>query len=351
MRWPAQLFLVLCTITALSSGLTYSVSAQSGAVNAVVFVRPGCPHCHVVMTEVLPPLKQEYGDRLRVVELDTTTPAGNAAWNAALQAYDLARGDPPQTGVPTLLIGDTALVGSVEIPERFPALIEMYLADGGVAMPDLPGLDEPAADDPQEAGLWATVWGRYTRDLAGNVLSTLVLIALVATIIWVLRPRPWHTTWAQRTGALGMLVPIGLGLVAAVYLAYVETTGATAVCGPVGDCNTVQESRYALLFGFLPVAVLGVIGYIAILGGYVYANWIKGIGAEYVPALVFAMALFGLAFSTYLTFLEPFVIGATCAWCLTSAVCMIGVALASAGSGWTSLRLLSNAFGWRRQHS
>ncbi len=44
MRWPAQLFLVLCTITALSSGLTYSVSAQSGAVNAVVFVRPGCPH-------------------------------------------------------------------------------------------------------------------------------------------------------------------------------------------------------------------------------------------------------------------------------------------------------------------
>ncbi len=51
------------------------------------------------------------------------------------------------------------------------------------------------------------------------------------------------------------------------------------------------------------------------------------------------MALFGLAFSTYLTFLEPFVIGATCAWCLTSAVCMLGVALASAGSGWTSLRL------------
>ncbi len=71
--------------------------------------------------------------------------------------------------------------------------------------PDLPGLDEPASDDPEEAGLWATVWGRYTRDLAGNVLSTLVLIALVATIIWVLRPRP-GTPWAQRTGALGMLV-------------------------------------------------------------------------------------------------------------------------------------------------
>ncbi|MBS3753330.1 MAG: hypothetical protein KGY46_08075 [Anaerolineales bacterium] len=27
---------------------------------------------------------------------------------------------------------------------------------------------------------------------------------------------------------------------------------------------------------------------------------------------------FGTFFSMYLTFLEPFVIGATCAWCLTS---------------------------------
>jgi uncharacterized membrane protein len=31
------------------------------------------------------------------------------------------------------------------------------------------------------------------------------------------------------------------------------------------------------------------------------------------------MALGGTVFSIYLTALEPFVIGATCAWCLTSA--------------------------------
>jgi len=34
------------------------------------------------------------------------------------------------------------------------------------------------------------------------------------------------------------------------------------------------------------------------------------------------MTCFGIAFSIYLTFLEPFVIGATCAWCLTSAIVM-----------------------------
>jgi len=34
------------------------------------------------------------------------------------------------------------------------------------------------------------------------------------------------------------------------------------------------------------------------------------------------MTAFGTLFSIYLTFLEPFVIGATCAWCLTSAIIM-----------------------------
>jgi len=34
------------------------------------------------------------------------------------------------------------------------------------------------------------------------------------------------------------------------------------------------------------------------------------------------MTAFGTLFSIYLTFLEPFVIGATCAWCLSSAIIM-----------------------------
>ena len=37
---------------------------------------------------------------------------------------------------------------------------------------------------------------------------------------------------------------------------------------------------------------------------------------------LFFLALGGTIFSAYLTFLEPFVIGATCGWCLVSAVMM-----------------------------
>jgi uncharacterized membrane protein len=49
----------------------------------------------------------------------------------------------------------------------------------------------------------------------------------------------------------------------------------------------------------------------------------------------------GTAFSTYLTILEPFVIGATCAWCLTSAVIVTVLMLLSAGpasAAWGRLR-------------
>jgi uncharacterized membrane protein len=44
----------------------------------------------------------------------------------------------------------------------------------------------------------------------------------------------------------------------------------------------------------------------------------KGIAA----IAMFGFAIFGVSFSIYLTFLEPFVIGATCLWCLSSATIM-----------------------------
>jgi uncharacterized membrane protein len=106
------------------------------------------------------------------------------------------------------------------------------------------------------------------------------------------------------------------------YLAYVETAQVDAVCGPVGDCNTVQQSQYARLFGVLPIGVLGLIGYLAIAMSWAIARVDKDSLADLATLVLFMMTIFGTLFSIYLTFLEPFVIGATCAWCVTSAVLM-----------------------------
>ena len=128
-----------------------------------------------------------------------------------------------------------------------------------------------------------------------------------------------------------------VGLTVASYLAYVETRQVKAVCGPVGDCNAVQQSEYALLFGVLPVAVLGVIGYVAILAAWAWGRLGSGRLTELAPLALFGMALLGTLFSIYLTFLEPFVVGATCSWCLTSAMMMTLILLLVTEQGCTAL--------------
>jgi uncharacterized membrane protein len=80
------------------------------------------------------------------------------------------------------------------------------------------------------------------------------------------------------------------------------------------------------VFG-LPVGVLGVVAYVGVI-----ACW--GIGRMRSPgasrparAVLLVIAFGGVVFSAYLTFLEPFVIGATCSWCLLSAVAMAVILL------------------------
>jgi uncharacterized membrane protein len=82
----------------------------------------------------------------------------------------------------------------------------------------------------------------------------------------------------------------------------------------------VQQSSYAFLFGVLPVGVLGVVGYAAFILLWAGARLLSGRALDLARVALFAIAVVGTLFSIYLTFLEPFVIGATCAWCLTSAI-------------------------------
>jgi len=136
-----------------------------------------------------------------------------------------------------------------------------------------------------------------------------------------------------------------LGLIVAGYLAFVEVSENEAVCGAVGDCNTVQQSTYAKLFGVLPIGVLGVIGYLFILSAWGFSRNADARIADWGSAALLGFALFGVAFSAYLTFLEPFVIGATCAWCLTSAMLMIQLLCLHTTDGWNAVRRLREGAG------
>jgi uncharacterized membrane protein len=74
---------------------------------------------------------------------------------------------------------------------------------------------------------------------------------------------------------------------------------------------------------------MGLAGYVGIMAAWLTARYTKGKFVDLANLSMFGMAVFGVFFSIYLTFLEPFVIGATCAWCLTSAILITTLMLLS----------------------
>jgi len=161
--------------------------------------------------------------------------------------------------------------------------------------------------------------------------AAIVFVVLVLNIfIPVLRmvgksSLPLVSSWSKWS------IPISVmgGLAVAGYLTFIESTGTPVMCGPTGGCETVQNSKYAILFGVLPIGVLGLAGYLAILVGWLAWQFGPQATKKIGVLSVWAMCIFGVLFSIYLTFLEPFVIGATCMWCISSAVLMMILLLIS----------------------
>jgi uncharacterized membrane protein len=114
-----------------------------------------------------------------------------------------------------------------------------------------------------------------------------------------------------------VLAVVGLGVAA--YLTYVHYEGIKPVCGLGGDCEKVQTSEWAELAA-VPVALLGLIGYAAILAT-LFVNREEALIAGALVTLV------GFGFSVYLTYRELFTIDAICPWCVSSAVILTLLAI------------------------
>ncbi|MHB8657194.1 MAG: vitamin K epoxide reductase family protein [Solirubrobacteraceae bacterium] len=123
----------------------------------------------------------------------------------------------------------------------------------------------------------------------------------------------------ERRLSVAILVLCLLGIGDAGYLTYVHYAGLKVLCLSSGGCETVQASRYAKLDG-VPVAVLGLAGYLTILAAL-------AIRAELARAVAFGVALIGFLFSMYLTYRELFTIKAICQWCVGSAVLMTALVI------------------------
>jgi uncharacterized membrane protein len=111
------------------------------------------------------------------------------------------------------------------------------------------------------------------------------------------------------------LTVIGLGV--ATYLTVVHYVGFSALActggGAHSSCQTVQSSQWSKLAG-IPVALLGLIGYLGILASLLVRD------RDETRLATLGLTTIGFGFSAYLTYREAASIHAYCEWCLSSAV-------------------------------
>ena len=127
----------------------------------------------------------------------------------------------------------------------------------------------------------------------------------------------------NKTGSL-WLISVILAIIGAVdsaYLAILKFTGTVAACSNIGDCEAVNNSKYAEIAG-IPLGLLGFIGYLAILGALIlerqFPGWKEGLHLG-----VFGFTLAGTIYSIYLTYIEIAVLHAICPFCVVSAIVML----------------------------
>ena len=123
----------------------------------------------------------------------------------------------------------------------------------------------------------------------------------------------------KRLSQLAIILTI-IGLLVSIYMTIYKITSNDSMCIGSGDCKTVNASRYAEVYG-IPVAVLGMAGYSAILAVLLLERK-PGFFQQNGTLLFFGLSLTGFLFTLYLIFVEVALIRAYCPFCITSQTVM-----------------------------
>ena len=122
--------------------------------------------------------------------------------------------------------------------------------------------------------------------------------------------------WLYRASVALVVV----GLLVSIYMTIYKVTSNDSMCIGSGDCKTVNASKYSEVNN-LPVAVFGVVGYLAILAVHYFENRNRFF-KQNSTLMIFGMALTGFIFTVWLIYVEIALLKALCPFCVTSQVAM-----------------------------
>lgn len=319
-----------------------SCIASENPLRAIIFSAPHCLPCTDFNQYLLPALIERYGKSLEFAQFDVTQPSGAQMYQTARDVFPLGEWN----AEPTVIIGRRVVVGldaiAVTLGDNFSILKEDLAAHNWPELTGLTNFLPTAIKDYQEKLVkvnnissnddWQT---RFLHDPIANSLAITVILIMCGVLVHiVIRLRRRVRNIRMVNLFLPIILSAGIGISA--YTAYAAIEGLHPICGPIGDCVTVQSSVYSRFFG-IPLGIFGILAYSTLLISYPIAMRFspKGGGWRWLPWII---AFTGFIFSLRLTILEPFFIGATCLWCLGSALAMTAALWILTGLIYTSHR-------------
>jgi len=142
------------------------------------------------------------------------------------------------------------------------------------------------------------------------------------------------TKFARRVLSLIAALALGGAGVSSISLYHHYGTSKTSYCdvGENFNCDVVNRSTYSAISG-IPVALVGIVGYLALMALATVQRSKAG-----PPARLAVASLAGLGFALYLTYIEKFVLAAWCILCLSSLALIFCISVLSSVLWWHHIR-------------
>jgi uncharacterized membrane protein len=153
------------------------------------------------------------------------------------------------------------------------------------------------------------------------------------------------TPWIHRWSRIIIAAIAAIGILETAYLTVAKLTGSSVLC-PTSGCEKVLNSPYAVIFGILPLSLLGfaaylVMGMLAVAPLAVKPETNKGLRSQlenWTWMVIFVLATAMPIFSAYLMYIMIFQIGDLCVYCVSSAIFSIAIfILAIIGHEWEDI--------------
>ena len=117
-----------------------------------------------------------------------------------------------------------------------------------------------------------------------------------------------------------LLAFVIIGLLVSIYMTIFKLTGDENMCVGSGGCSVVNNSRYSEVNG-IPVAVIGIGGYLALLGT-LFLEKRNQFFSQNSTLITFGLSLTGFIFTVWLVYVELAILKAICPFCVTSQISM-----------------------------